>query len=312
MNIGCPIKSNEAWQIGFLRCAEESATATGCPIAVGELAQVEELTQGGADQGEEAGDPEDLALGQIRQVGEGRISLVKNHNLAGLHPRAQFVRPPFIMFAGGVHKGKTRKKDLEVEPDMALGGGFASTVLCPVQRVGHEWDGGRVHDVIKALEPERQLRATPSAKAGMQLLQMPEYCPEQGLGHFRIAFSVGVREGVLARRGRAENRRQRTRVQPQGIAYIVEAETVSELSVNKTYDMAPRTERATSFNHRVSAGQVRHQIIGNPDAKLPQKRELGRCWLALSLAFHALPCGRVQTRKPTLFYPSNFNPVGQL
>jgi hypothetical protein len=42
-------------------------------------------------------------------------------------------------------------------------------------------------------------------------------------------------------------------------------------------------------------------MIGNQIGKLPQKRELGRRWLAFSLAFHVPPCGRVQTRKLTLF-----------
>ena len=56
MNTGCPIGSSEAWQIGLLRCAEEAATATACPIVVEELAQVETLPQRGADQGKEPGE----------------------------------------------------------------------------------------------------------------------------------------------------------------------------------------------------------------------------------------------------------------
>lgn len=45
---------------------------------------------------------------------------------------------------------------------------------------------------------------------------------------FRVAFPVGVREGILARRGRAANRRQWPRMQPQGVADVVKAETVGE------------------------------------------------------------------------------------
>ena len=56
MRIGCPIGSSEAWQIGLLRCAQKASAPTGCPIAVEELAQVEALPQGGADQGEEPGE----------------------------------------------------------------------------------------------------------------------------------------------------------------------------------------------------------------------------------------------------------------
>jgi hypothetical protein len=195
---------------------------------------------------------------------------------------------------------------------MEFGSGFAPAVFGPVQAVGHQLDGGRVHDVNEALEAEGQLRATPRAKAGMKLLEMVEHRPEQRLGHFRVTFPVGVREGVFAGRGRAADRRQRTRVQPQGVADVVKAEAVGELGVDQADDMAPRTKRAAPFLHRMFAGQLRHQMIGNQIAKLSQKRELCRRWLALSLVFHALPCGRVQTRKPTLSYPSTIKPVGQL
>jgi hypothetical protein len=50
-------------------------------------------------------------------------------------------------------------------------------------------------------------------------------------------------------------------------------------------------------------------VIGNKVAELPQERELSPRWLALSLIFHTQPCGRVQTRKPTLFQPSTIKPV---
>jgi hypothetical protein len=65
----------------------------------------------------------------------------------------------------------------------------------------------------------------------------------------------------------------------------------------------------------VDAGVLRqlgNQMCRNKIAELPQKRELSRRWLALSLVFHPPPCGRVQTRKPTLFLPTIFNPVGLL
>ena len=53
MRIGCPIGSSQTRQIGLLRRAQEADPATGCPIAVKELAQVEALPQRGADQREE-------------------------------------------------------------------------------------------------------------------------------------------------------------------------------------------------------------------------------------------------------------------
>jgi hypothetical protein len=49
----------------------------------------------------------------------------------------------------------------------------------------------------------------------------------------------------------------------------------------------------------------------NEVANLPQERELAGGWLGCGFLFHALPCGRAQTRKPTFFHLSTFNPVGQ-
>jgi len=54
---------------------------------------------------------------------------------------------------------------------------------------------------------------------------------------------------------------------------------------------------------------LRYQVIGNKVAELPQERELSPRWLALRLIFHTPPCGRIQTRKPTLFQPSTIKPV---
>jgi hypothetical protein len=49
----------------------------------------------------------------------------------------------------------------------------------------------------------------------------------------------------------------------------------------------------------------------NEVAKLAQERELAGGWLVSSLIIHALPCGKAQTCKPTFFYTSTLNPVGQ-
>jgi hypothetical protein len=49
----------------------------------------------------------------------------------------------------------------------------------------------------------------------------------------------------------------------------------------------------------------------NEVAKLPQERELAGGWLGCGFLFHAPPCGRAQTRKPTFSCLSTLNPVGQ-
>jgi hypothetical protein len=100
-------------------------------------------------------------------------------------------------------------------------------------------------------------------------------------------------------------------VQPQRVTHVVEAEAVGDLGIEQADDVAPRAERAALIFHAGFARQTRHQMWRNEVANLPQERELAGGWLDCGFLFHALPCGRAQTRKPTFFYLSTFNPVGQ-
>jgi hypothetical protein len=75
--------------------------------------------------------------------------------------------------------------------------------------------------------------------------------------------------------------------------------------------MTPRTEGAGVVFDTGGASQLGHQMRRNEVAKLPQQRELAGGWLGCGFLFHALPCGRAQTLKPTFFYPSTLNNVGQ-
>ena len=133
------------------------------------------------------------------------------------------------MLGGGVHDGATGQEGLEVEADVTFGGGLAPAVSGPVQRAGHQLDGGGIHDLDEALEAESELGTAVAAEGRLQGLQMIQHGPEELLGHFRIAGAVGVGEGVFGGcRGRAQ-RRQRTGMKPQRVADIVEAEAVGEL-----------------------------------------------------------------------------------
>jgi hypothetical protein len=99
---------------------------------------------------------------------------------------------------------------------------------------------------------------------------------------------------------------------PQSVTHVVKAEAVGELGVDQADDMAPGTKRATPFLHRMFAGQLRHQMIGNKVAELAQESKSAARWLVRCGLLHDPPCGRSTHRKPTLFYPSTFNPVGRL
>lgn len=163
---------------------------------------------------------------------------------------------------------------------MTLGGGFAPPVPGPIHAPGHQRDSGGVHDVDKAFEPEGELGAAATAKAGMESLQMLQHCPEELLRHhLRVALPVGVGEGVLARCGGTANGQQGIRVQAQRIAHVVESQRVGQLGVEQTGHMAPRAKRPGLGVHAGVPGQPRHAMIGNEIAELVQQRELAARWL---------------------------------
>jgi hypothetical protein len=58
------------------------------------------------------------------------------------------------MFGGGGHYGTAGQEGLEIQPDMAFSGSLAPAMFGPVQRAGHQLDGGRIHDVDEAFETE--------------------------------------------------------------------------------------------------------------------------------------------------------------
>ena len=115
-------------------------------------------------------------------------------------------------------------------------------------------------------------------------------------GHYRQAF-----KGLRLRRGPAQ-RRQRAGVQPQRVAHVIEPKAVGELGIKQADDVTPRRERAGLIGHAGRASQARHQVRRNEVAKLAQQREFAAGWLLVSLFFHALPCGKAQTPKPTFLY----------
>ena len=258
-----------------------------------------------------ASDPKDAAPGQVGEVGEVEVSLVEDNDFTRLNIGTKLACPPVVVLASGGHDGTARQKGLEIQADMAFGGSLAAAMLGPVQRAGHQLDGGGVHDMDEALEAEGEPGATVAAESGLQGLQMFQHRPEQLLGHFRIAPTVGVRQRVFGRRRGPAQCRQRPGVQTQGVADVIESEAVGELGIKQTDDVTPRTESAGLIIHAGLAGQSRHQMRWNEVAKLAQQREFTGGWLVSCLIFHALPCGKAQTRKPPFFYTSTLNPVSQ-
>ena len=201
-----------------------------------------------------AGNPKDLAGRQVGQMGEVHIRLVEDDDFSRVDIGAQLAGPLGFMLGGGIHDGAAGQEGLQVEAQMALGGGLAAAMFGPVEGAGHQLDGGGVHDVDEAFETESEFRAAVAAKGGLQGLQMIQHGPEQLFGHFRVAGAIGMRQGVFWRgRGRTQ-RRQRAGVKPQRVANVVEAEAVGQLGVKQTDDVAPGSEHhATVFPRQCHA-----------------------------------------------------------
>lgn len=246
-------------------------------------------------------DPKDLACRQVGQMVEVHIRLVEDDDFARVDIGAKLARPLGFMLGGGIHDGAAGQEGLQVEAEMALGGGLAPTMFGPVQGTGHQLDGGGVHDMNEALEAEGKLGAAVAAEGRLQGLQMSQHGPEELFGHFRVAGAIGVGQRVFRRSRGGAQRRQWSGVKAQRVADVVEAEAVGQLGVKQTEDVAPGSELAPLIFHAGLPRQLGHQMRRNEVANLAQQGELAGGWLGGGFLFHALPCGRAKTRKPTFF-----------
>ena len=84
-------------------------------------------------------------------MGEVHVSLVEDDDFTRMDIGAKLAGADTVMLGGGAHDGAAGQEALEIEPDMTLGGGFAPAMFGPIQRAGHERDGGGVHDMNEAL-----------------------------------------------------------------------------------------------------------------------------------------------------------------
>jgi hypothetical protein len=91
-------------------------------------------------------------------------------------------------------------------------------------------------------------------------------------------------------------------VQPQGIAEIIETQTVGQLGKEHAHDVAPRTKGAGFLIHPCFSGQLRDQEIRNEIAKLPQNRQLGSRWMDRFLFFHPCRVAGLQATIQHFFY----------
>ncbi len=170
----------------------------------------------------------------------------------------------------------------------------------PVEGTGHQLDGGGIHDLDEAFETEGEFRAAVATEVGLDGLQMIQHGPEELFGQLGVTGAVGVGEGVFGWWRGAAQSRERAGVKAQSVANVVETEAVSQLGIKQTDDLAPGRGLAPLIFDAGVAGQLGHLVRRNQIAKLAENGELAGGWLVV-LLFHALPCGKAQTRKPTFF-----------
>ena len=110
-------------------------------------------------------------------MGEVHIGLVEDDDFTRLDIGAQLAGPLGFMLGGGVHDGAAGQEGLQIEAEMALGGGLAAALIGPVDGAVHQLDGGGIHDMDEAFETESEFRAAVAAKGGLQSLQMIQHGP---------------------------------------------------------------------------------------------------------------------------------------
>ena len=156
---------------------------------------------------------------------------------------------------------------------MTLGGGLAPAVARPVQTVGHQGNGGRIHQVNQALETKAVAARALPAKARGECLQVCQGGKEELARQRRVARAIGMGQAVAAGGFRSANGGQTRRHKAQGVAHVVEAERMSQLRVEQTDQVAPGRKGARLLGHPGLAGQLRHRVMGNKFTKLAQRGE---------------------------------------
>jgi len=79
-----------------------------------------------------------------------------------------------------IDNGKRGKKTVPLEPEVHLGGGFASAVFCSADAVGDQFHYVGIHGVNPDFEPSQQtLSFFPFGKGWLDVLQVLDNRPEE-------------------------------------------------------------------------------------------------------------------------------------
>ena len=185
---------------------------------------------------------------------------------------------------------------------MTFGRRLAPPVLGPVHTVGHQLQGGRIHQMDHPFEAEGKPATPPTTKTRTEILQVLQGLPKQFFSHDGVTLAIGIGKRVaLGCRG-STNRREGAGMQRQRVANIVESQTMGQLCEEQREHVTPGRVGARVIRHTRLPGQLRNQMIGNEVADLTQQREPTLRWLLfLAFCFHNRALWHGARQKPTLF-----------
>jgi len=225
-----------------------------------------------------SGDPPHAAQGEVKQVEEIHIGLVKHHDFPSQNARANLPRPRAVVLGGSVDHGERWQEAVQVETQVHFGGSLAAAVFGPVHAACHQLDDRRIHGVDAHLEAPQQplaLLARGEGRAGV--LAMTEHRPEELLDEKRVALLVGVGEGVPGRWGDSEAG-ERLGLEPKPITDIIESHRVGELGEKHRGEVALDAEGACFALNAGLAGMPADQMARNEVENLVEDDYVGAGW----------------------------------
>ena len=253
-------------------------------IALGLLEQPLDTAQGHVLFG--PGDKVNAPQGQVKEVGQIDVGLVKQYDFTGFEGGAHFAGSFGVIVPGRVDDGKPGQKTFQIQAQVTFGGRLSPTMFSPIHAVGDQTDSGRIDDVDNAFETTGKPLEITTRKPRRQRLQVLEHRPKQFSRHRGIAMLVGVGKPVATGSAGPPDTGQQPSVMSESVTDIIKPNSMSDLSIEQTNDMAPWTETASFLIDTLLAGQLGHQMSRNKIAKLSQNAHLAFGWICF-LFFHS-------------------------
>src|SRR5689334_425117 len=118
---------------------------------------------------------------------------------------------------------------------------FGTAVLRPAHAVSHQLNRRRIHEMNTALETMRVVSfAVSRPKPWLQGFVMSLDFPIQRFSELRASFPVGVGKAVATGWHGSSDRMQRSLLERQGIAQIIQALRMGQLAIDHRTHMTPR------------------------------------------------------------------------